>query len=61
MHSLNQAALGHAIAADRARSLRGHDVEKQRHRPPPARSRAASLVAQLAQRLDADAARRAIA
>jgi hypothetical protein len=61
MHSLNHVALGQAVAADRARPLPRGLAERLRHRPPPIRSRAASWAAQLAHRLDAEAARRAVA
>jgi hypothetical protein len=60
MHSLNQSALGHAVAADRVHPQSRAVAERLRHRPPP-RSRAASWAAQLARRLDAEAARRAVA
>jgi hypothetical protein len=60
MHSLNHAALGHVIAAERVRSGRRAEGAAQRHRPPPIRVRAALVAARVACRLDADAARRAV-
>ena len=61
MHSLNHAALGHVVAADRARPDSRAVRAKQRHRPPPVRSRAAHVVARVARRLDAEAARNVVA
>ena len=61
MHSLNHAALSQAVAADRVRSVPRTVRAKQRHRPPPVRSRAASVVARVARRLDAEAARNVVA
>jgi hypothetical protein len=61
MHSLNQAALGHVVAADRVRSVQRSQRAKQRHRPPPLRARAALVAGRVAHRLDAEAARRAVA
>jgi hypothetical protein len=61
MHSLNHAALGQVVAADRVRSHHRAERAKQRHRPPPVRSRAAHVVARVARRLDAEAARNVVA
>jgi hypothetical protein len=61
MHSLNQSALSHAVAAERARPVSRVVREQQRHRPPPVRSRAAHVVARVARRLDAEAARNVVA
>jgi hypothetical protein len=61
MHSLNQSALGHVIAAERADSASRAERAARRHRPPPMRARAALVAARVAHRLDADAARRAVA
>lgn len=61
MHSLNHAALGHVVAADRVRPVPRAVRAKQRHRPPPVRSRAAYVAARVARRLDAEAARNVVA
>jgi hypothetical protein len=61
MHSLNQVVLANVLAADRVRPVPRAERAKQRHRPPPVRSRAALLVARVARRLDAEAARNAVA
>jgi hypothetical protein len=61
MHSLNQSALGTVVAADRVRPVPRAVRAKQRHRPPPVRSRAAHMAARVARRLDADAARNVVA
>jgi hypothetical protein len=61
MHSLNQIVLANVLAADRVRSVPRAERAQQRHRPPPVRSRAALLVARVARRLDAEAARNAVA
>ena len=61
MHSLNHAALGHVVAADRVRPVPRAVRAKQRHRPPPVRSRAAPGAARVARRLDAEAARNVVA
>jgi hypothetical protein len=61
MHSLNQSVLSHAVAAERARPVPRAVRAQQRHRPPPVRSRAAHVVARVARRLDAEAARNVVA
>jgi len=61
MHSLNHATLGHVVAADRVRPVPRAERAKQRHRPPPVRSRVALVAARVARRLDAEVARRAVA
>ena len=61
MHSLNQSALGNVVAAERVRPVPRAVRAKQRHRPPPVRSRAASMAARVARRLDAEAARNVVA
>jgi hypothetical protein len=61
VHSLNHVVLGHAVAADRARSVPRAVAASRRHRSPPLRCNAASAVARVALRLDAEAARRSVA
>jgi hypothetical protein len=61
MHSLNQSALGYVVAAERVRPVPRAVRAKQRHRPPPVRSRAAHVAARVARRLDAEAARNVVA
>jgi hypothetical protein len=61
MHSLNQSVLGHVVAAERVRPVPRAVHAKQRHRPPPVRSRAAHVAARVARRLDAEAARNVVA
>jgi hypothetical protein len=61
MHSLNQLYLGQVDAAERVRPVPRAVRAQQRHRPPPARSRAAYVAARVARRLDAEAARRVVA
>ena len=63
MHSLNQAVLGHVVAAERADRSRIRAVKPQRpERPPrvPLRTRAAYVTGRLARRLDRETARRAV-
>jgi hypothetical protein len=63
MHSLNQAVLGHVVAAERADRPRIRAVSPQRpERPPstPLRARAAYVTGRLARRLDREMARRAV-
>ena len=62
MHSLNQAALGHAVAAARAdRPLRVPRTHRHDRPPPmPARARAAYAAGGLARRLDREMGRRAV-
>ena len=64
MHSLNHAALGHAVAAARAeRPGRRAQSARQPDRPPPSppvRARAAYAAGRVARRLDPEMARRAI-
>ena len=63
MHSLNQAVLGHVVAAERADRTRIRAVPPQRpERPPrtPLRARAAYGTGRLARRLDREMARRAV-
>ena len=61
MHSLNHIALGNELAADRVRSVPRGVARSRRHRPPPIRRHVAYAVARLANRLDGDSARRAVA
>ena len=63
MHSLNQAVLGHVVAAERADRPRTRAVQPLRpERPPgvPIRARAAFITGRLARRLDREMARRAV-
>ena len=63
MHTLNQAVLGHVVAAERAGRPRVRAVKPQRpERPPntPLRGRAAFVTGRLAARLDREMARRAV-
>jgi hypothetical protein len=63
MHSLNQAILGHVVAAERADRPRARAVRPRRpERPPqaPLRARAAFATGRLARRLDREMARRAV-
>lgn len=63
MHTLNQAILGHVVAAERADRARIRAVKPQRpERPPsaPLRARAAFATGRLARRLDREMARRAV-
>jgi len=63
MHSLNQAVLGHVVAAERADRSRIRAVRPRRpERPPsaPMRARAAYVTGRLARRLDRETARRAV-
>ena len=61
MHSLNHIALADAIAADRIRSVPRGVARTRRHRPPPLRRRVAYAVARVADRLDSESARKAVA
>jgi hypothetical protein len=61
MHSLNHAALGQAVAADRVRPVPRAVRGKQRHRPPPVRRRVALVAARIARRMDAETARDVVA
>jgi hypothetical protein len=63
MHSLNQAALGHAVAASRTeRPVRALAAQRPDRPPGPrARARAAYSAGRLARRLDREMARRAVA
>jgi hypothetical protein len=62
MHSLNQAALGHAVAASRVDRPDRMRPPQRPDRPPgpPARARAAYATGRLARRLDREMARRAV-
>ena len=63
MHTLNQAILGHVVAAERADRPRVRAVKPQRpERPPgvPMRARAAYAAGRFARRLDREMARRAV-
>jgi hypothetical protein len=60
MHSLNHYDLARAIAADRVVSVPRGISRPRRHRPPPIRRHVAYVVARVADRLDAESARRAI-
>jgi hypothetical protein len=60
VHSLNHIDYAHAVAAERTERGPRAEVRSGRHRPPPVRA-AARLAARVALRLDADAARRAVA
>ena len=63
MHSLNQAVLGHVVAAERADRPRSRAVSPQRPKRPPSvpiRARAAFATGRLARRLDREMARRAV-
>ena len=63
MHSLNQAVLGHVVAAERAGRPHGRAEFPQRpERPPntPFRGRVAFATGRLARRLDHEMARRAV-
>jgi hypothetical protein len=63
MHSLNQAVLGHVVAAERAGRPVARAVSPQPpERPPktPLRARAAFITGRLARRLDHETARRAV-
>jgi hypothetical protein len=63
MHTLNQAVLGHVVAAERADRARIRAIKPQRpKRPPkaPLRARAAFVTGRLARRLDRETARRAV-
>jgi hypothetical protein len=61
MHSLNHAALGQVVAADRVRHVSRTVRAKQRHRPPPVRKRVAFVAARVARRMDAETARNVVA
>jgi hypothetical protein len=63
MHSLNQAALGHAVAAARVdRPVRAVAPQHPDRPPgPPPRALAAYAAGRLARRLDPEMARRAVA
>jgi hypothetical protein len=62
MHSLNQAALGHAVAASRVDPpLRVLPPQRPDRPPgPPPRARVAYAAGRLARRLDPEMARRAV-
>ena len=63
MHSLNQAVLGHTVAAERAGRPTSRAVRTRRpERPPntPFRGRVAFATGRLARRLDHEMARRAV-
>jgi hypothetical protein len=61
MHSLNHPEYGHAVQAERVAAARKLARSPRSQHGPPVRSRAAYLAARLAQRLDPQAARRAVA
>jgi hypothetical protein len=61
MHSLNHSAYGRAVQAARVEAGRQAARAARSKHPPPVRSRAAYAAGRLAQRLDAKAARRAVA
>jgi hypothetical protein len=61
MHSLNHIDLAHALAADRVPSPARGVARPRRHRPPPLRRRIAYAVARVAERLDSESARKAVA
>ena len=61
MHSNLQLELYKTLAADRVRNAPGAPVPRRRRHPPPIRGRAAYAAARLANRIDAESARRAIA
>jgi hypothetical protein len=59
MHTLNQSALAHAVAADYVATARRRAKAGRRQHPPPRRW-AAYAVARLARALDGPSARRAV-
>lgn len=61
MHSLNHYELARVLAADRVPSVSRGLARPRRHRPPPVRRHVAYVVARLADRLDSESARRAVA
>jgi hypothetical protein len=61
MHSLNHPEYGHSVQAERVEAARKAARSARAQHPPPVRSRAAYAAARLAQRLDPQAARRAVA
>jgi hypothetical protein len=61
VHSLNHTAYAHAVAADRLRPVARGVARPRRHRPPPVRRHVAYAVARVANRLDSESARRAVA
>jgi hypothetical protein len=61
MHSLNHYDLAHALAADRVGSVSRGVARPRRHRPPPIRRRVAYAVARVADWLDSESARKAVA
>jgi hypothetical protein len=61
MHSLNHYDLAHALAADRVPVAPRGVARPRRHRPPPVRRHIAYAVARVADRLDSESARKAVA
>jgi hypothetical protein len=61
MHSLNHPAYARAVAAERVEAGQREAKASRLQHPPPVRSRAAYVAARVAHRLDASAARRAVA
>jgi hypothetical protein len=61
MHSLNHPAYARSVAAERVEAAAGRAKAARLQHPPPVRSRAAYLAARVASRLDAAAARKAVA
>jgi hypothetical protein len=61
MHSLNHYDLAKALAADRIQPVARGVARPRRHRPPPLRRRIAYAVARVADRLDSESARKAVA
>ena len=61
MHSLNHLAYARSVAAERVEAAAGRAKAARLQHPPPVRSRAAYLAARVASRLDAAAARKAVA
>ena len=61
MHSLNHPAYARSVQAERVAAARDAARAARLQHPPPVRSRAAYAAGRLAQWLDAQAARRAVA
>lgn len=61
MHSLLHSAYGRSVAAERAQAAEREAKHARLQHPPPVRSRAAYAAARVARRLDAAAARKAVA
>jgi hypothetical protein len=61
MHSLNHPAYARSVAAERVEAAADRAKAARLQHPPPVRSRAAYLAARVASRLDAAAARKAVA